>query len=149
MCCTNILGPATNFSELLLVPRKEILPLIGPLVRAGFSLSLCLNFLLLVSILSGCKHWLCVRAKSLQSCLTLCDPVDYSPPGSSVYGILQARILERVAMLPSRGSSQPRDQTRISHVSCIGRWVLCHWRHLGGSSISWEHGGHHPEMVIF
>ena len=41
---------------------------------------------------------MCVCAKSLQSCLTLCDPVDCSPPGSSVHGILQARILEWVAI---------------------------------------------------
>ena len=47
----------------------------------------------------------CVRAKSLQSCPTLYDPVDCSPPGSSVHGILQARILEWVAMPSSRGSS--------------------------------------------
>ena len=44
-------------------------------------------------------------AKSLQSCLTLCDPMDCSPPGSSVHGILQARILEWVAMPSFRGSS--------------------------------------------
>ena len=44
-----------------------------------------------------------------QSCLTLCNPIDCSPPGSSVLGILQARILERVAMPSSRGSSWPRD----------------------------------------
>ena len=48
-------------------------------------------------------------AKVAQLCPTLCDPVDYSPPGSCVHGILQARILEWVAMLSSRGSSQPRD----------------------------------------
>ena len=48
------------------------------------------------------------RAKSLQSCLTLCDPVDHSPPGSSVHGILQARILEWIVMPSFRGSSQPR-----------------------------------------
>ena len=46
-----------------------------------------------------------------QSCPTLCDPVDYSLPGSSVHGILQARILGWVAIPLSRGSSQPRDQT--------------------------------------
>ena len=45
-----------------------------------------------------------------QSCPALCDPVDCSPPGSSVHGILQARILEWVALPSSRGSSQPRDQ---------------------------------------
>ena len=52
---------------------------------------------------------------------TLCDPMDCSPLGSSVHGILQARIREWVAMPSSRGSSQPRDQTWVSHVSCIGR----------------------------
>ena len=46
----------------------------------------------------------CARAKLLQSCLTLCDPVDCRPPGSSVHGILQARIVEWVAMLSSRRS---------------------------------------------
>ena len=60
-------------------------------------------------------------AKLLQLSLTLCDPIDGSPPGSSVPGILQARILEWIAIPFSRGSSQPRDQT---HVSCIGRWIL-------------------------
>ena len=48
-------------------------------------------------------------AKSLQSCPTPTDPMYYSPPGSSVHGILQARILEWVAMPSSRGSSLPRD----------------------------------------
>ena len=56
----------------------------------------------------------------------LCDPRHCSPPGSSVYGILQARILEWVAISSSRRSSQPKDQTRVSYVSCIGRWVLYH-----------------------
>ena len=56
----------------------------------------------------------------------LCYPMDHSPPGSSVHGILQARILECVAMPSSRGSSPPRDWTHISHISCIGRWVLHH-----------------------
>ena len=46
-------------------------------------------------------------AKMLQSCLTLCDPMDCSPPGSSVHGILQARILPWVAMPSSRASSHP------------------------------------------
>ena len=49
-----------------------------------------------------------------QSCLTPCDPVDCSPPGSSVHGILQARILEWGAISSSRGSSQPWDQTYVS-----------------------------------
>ena len=48
--------------------------------------------------------------KVAQSCLTLCNPIGCSPPDSSVYGILQARILEWVAISFSRGSSRPRDQ---------------------------------------
>ena len=49
--------------------------------------------------------------------LTLCDPVDCSPPGSSVHGILKARILEWVVISFSRGSSQPRDQTQVSYIA--------------------------------
>ena len=49
----------------------------------------------------------------VQSWLTLCDPMDCSPPGSSVHGIRQARILEWVVMHFSKGSSQPRDQTQV------------------------------------
>ena len=51
------------------------------------------------------KKCLCMHAKSLQLCLTLCNPVDYSPPGSFVHGFLQARILEWVAMPSCRESS--------------------------------------------
>ena len=58
-----------------------------------------------------------------QSFLTLWDPVDYSPPGSSVYGISQARILQWVAISFSRESPQPRDQT---HVLLPYRWILYH-----------------------
>ena len=61
--------------------------------------------------------------KSLQSCPTLCNPMDCSLPGYYVYGILQAGILEWVALLFTRGSSQPRDRTCISHISCINTWV--------------------------
>ena len=56
-----------------------------------------------------------------QSCPTLCDPMDCSPPRSSVHGISQARILERVALSYSRGSPQIRD------VSCTGRWIPYCW----------------------
>ena len=67
-----------------------------------------------------------VFAHELQSCSTLCDPIDCSPPGSSVHGILQARILEWVAMPSSRGFSLPRGLTHVPYVSCIGRQVLYH-----------------------
>ena len=63
----------------------------------------------------------CLVAKS---CLTLCNPMDCSPPGSSVHGISQARVLVWVAISFSRGSSQPRDRTQVSYIS---RWILYHW----------------------
>ena len=72
---------------------------------------------------------------SAQWCLTLCDPLDCSPPRSSVHGIFQARILEWVAISCSRGSSWSRDQPHISWVSCIGRWILYYcatWKALKG-----------------
>ena len=63
---------------------------------------------------------LCVLS-SLQSCLTLCDPMDCSLPGFSVHGILQARILEWVSISSSTGSFQPRDQTYIC-------FIHLHWQ---------------------
>ena len=65
------------------------------------------------------KNPTCLHANLFQSCPTLCNPMDCSPWGSSVHGILQTRILEWVAMPSSRGSSQPRDWTHISCSSCI------------------------------
>ena len=64
-------------------------------------------------------NWLVtwVRAKSLQLCPTLCNPMHCSLPGSSVHGILQARVLEWVAISFSRVSSRPRDQTRVFHIA--------------------------------
>ena len=64
-----------------------------------------------------------IKLLATQSCLTLCEPMDYSLPGSSTHGILQAGILEWVVMPFSRGSSRPGDQTRVS---CIGRQILYH-----------------------
>ena len=69
----------------------------------------------------------CLPAQSLQSCLTLCDPMDCNPPGSSVHGILQARILEWDSMPSSRGSSSPKYPTRIFCVSCIAGDFFIHW----------------------
>ena len=60
-----------------------------------------------------------VKALVSQSCLTLCDPMDYNPPGSTVHGILQAGVLEWVAIPFCKGSSLPRDQTRVSCI--VGR----------------------------
>ena len=72
------------------------------------------------------RMYVCVCSVT-RSCLTLCDPMDCSPPASSVHEILQARILEWVAISSSRRSSRPRDRTCVS---CIGRWVLYHWATL-------------------
>ena len=65
-----------------------------------------------------------------QSCLTLCDPMDSSLTGSSVHRILQARILDWVAILFSRGASRPRDPTGVSYIAggFFPVWVLfSHW----------------------
>ena len=80
-----------------------------------------------------------------QSCPTLRNPMDYSPPGSFVHGILQARILEWVAMLSSRGSSRSRNQT----------WILCiaarlyDLSHQGLSPSSQGHRWTVPEKAHF
>ena len=66
-------------------------------------------------------HTLCVSA---QSCPTLCDYMDCSLPGPFVHGIFQARILEWVAISHSRRPSWPRDWTRVSGISCVGRRVF-------------------------
>ena len=63
------------------------------------------------------------------SCPTLCDPMDSSPPGLPIHEILQTRVLEWVAILSPRGSSQPMDQTHISLVSYIGRRILYQLSH--------------------
>ena len=62
--------------------------------------------------------WVCEHMRA-QLCPTLCDPMDCSPPGSSVRGIFQARVLEWVAISFSRGSSRPRDLTWVFHI--VGR----------------------------
>ena len=72
----------------------------------------------------SCCVCVCVQATSAVSALS--DLMDCSPPDSSVHGILRARILERVAIPFSGGSSQLRDQISISYVSWLGRWTLYH-----------------------
>ena len=67
---------------------------------------------------------MCTEVLSIRSCPTLCDPMDWNPPGSSVHGILQTRLLQWVAMISSRVSSQPRDQTHNTCISFIGSCVL-------------------------
>ena len=69
-----------------------------------------------------------MRAKPLQSCLALCNSMNFNPLGPSVRGILQTRLLEWVAVPSSRGSSQPRDQT----------WACCTGRGFFTTSATWE-----------
>ena len=63
---------------------------------------------------------MCMRAKLLQLGLTLCDPMDYSPPGFTVHGILQARILEWFVTPSSRASPLPKDGTHV--FLCLLQW---------------------------
>ena len=72
-----------------------------------------------------CVH-LCTCSVT-HSCLILCNPMDCSPPGSSVPALFQASILECIAISFSRGSSQPRDWTCISCASCTGGLILYHY----------------------
>ena len=72
-----------------------------------------------------------VKVKVAQLCLALCDPMDYT-----AHGILRVRILEWVAISFSRGSSQPKDQTHVSYVSCTARQVLYHLGVKSNSKVS-------------
>ena len=102
--------------------------------RAGFchfekcwtALSVGYFFAVLFCGLLDCESTSARFGSVTQSCLTLCDPMDNSPLGSSVHGILQARIPEWVAMPSSRGPSPSRDPIHLSNVSCIYRHVLFH-----------------------
>ena len=84
--------------------------------------------LIMICYSKGCMHCFsnqCVCSVT-QSCLTLCDPLDYSLPGSSVHGIFPGKNTGVGCISYSRGSSWPRDETCISCVFCIGRGILYH-----------------------
>ena len=98
---------------------------------SGESISIVIESLYQGRHICGTQKKLCLCAKLLQLCLTLCNPMDHSPPGFSVHGILQARILESVAMPSSRGSFQPRYLTQVFYVSCFGKQILI-------ASTTWE-----------
>ena len=95
---------------------------------AGKGVEIRFSPLYLLEGMKACSHGATsplithVHAKSLQSCPTLCDPMDCSPPGSSVPEILQARMLDRVAVPSSGGSSQPRDRTHC--FLCLRHWQV-------------------------
>ena len=84
-----------------------------------------------VAVPSGSPHVSSLPYSVTQLCLTLCDPMDYSPPGSSGYGIFQAGILQWLSFPPPGGSSRSKDQTYVPSILCIGRRILNHWA-------SWE-----------
>ena len=96
---------------------------------SGKSLEVCCNTSLVPGERNSHPQFSsCICTYSLQLWRTLCDPIDSSPPGSSVHGILQARILEWVAMPSSRGSFQPRDRTwgllyLLHHRRILYRWA--------------------------
>ena len=89
------------------------------------------SYLSLLSISESESH--SVVCPTLWVCPTLCDPVDCSPPGSSIHGILQARILEWFAISFSRGSSWPRDRTQVSCIAgrCFNLWATRGWFCIG------------------
>ena len=93
--------------------------------------------------------WTSVRVCSVaQSCLTLCDPMDCSPSGSCVHGILQARILEGVAMPSSRGSSRPRDRTPgLLHCRQILYCLSCQRRSVLNNFCPLLHNGPAPCLL--
>ena len=87
----------------------------SPDKNTGVGCHCLLHVSLLLNVLSGLVITFLPRSKHLQLCPTLCDPPDYNPPGSSVHRILQARILEWVAISSSRRSSKPKDSTCLLH----------------------------------
>ena len=91
---------------------------------------------------TGKHSWEHLKVLVTQSYPTLCDPMDCSPPGSSVHGLLQARILEWVAIPFSRGSFQPKDRAQVS---CIAGgfftiWVIKEAQRTLGPGIKRQHG---------
>ena len=72
-----------------------------------------------------------MKVPATDTCPTLCNPMDCSPPGSSVHGILQASTTGWVATASSRGSPPPRDETQVSCMSCSGRRALFQLSHQG------------------
>ena len=98
-------------------------------------------FTIWYSMLQAQTIYICMHTPSFQSCLTFCNPMDCSPPGSSVHGILQARISEQVTEPSFRRSSTPRNQIHVSCVSCITGGLftteppgkpsyICRYRHM-------------------
>ena len=101
------------------LPASGSFPMSQLFTSAGQSIGVSALASFLPKKSQGWSGW----SPSEWSCSILCDPMDCSPPGSSVHGVSQARRLEWVSISFSRASSWPRDWT---WVSCIGRWILYH-----------------------
>ena len=103
--------------RLVLIMCYPLFKIFPPSHLLPFFLSLFDYICRAMILLPGQAGHMKVKSEVAQLRLTLCDPVDCSPPGFSVHGILQARMLEWVAISFSRGSSQPRDRTQVSHIA--------------------------------
>ena len=87
----------------------------------------CIGRWFLYFCVTSDTHRECMKGKKVaQSCPTLCNPIDCSPPGSSIHGIFQARVLGWVAISFSRGSSWPRDRTQVSGIAGTCFYCLSH-----------------------
>ena len=143
LCCPLLLPPSI-FHSIRVFSNESILPISWPKYVASasvlsmniqhwFPLGLknwfpSLSYILLKHMLSKVSLLnTCVSGEHLLSCFSwvrLCNPMDCSPPGFSVHGIPQTKMLEWLGMSSSKGPSKVRDQTSSSYISCIGRCVL-------------------------
>ena len=114
------LGYAMDIKSFRVTSLRGAWPWASSLIPMGLS---CFTYKLgiIIGLYEDLQHLL-ATAESLQLCPTLCNPMDCSPPGSSVHEIPQARILEWVAISFPRGSTWPRDRT---HFPCL---LLLHWQ---------------------
>ena len=110
-----------------------MLPVASPLLLLVLFF-VCLVFVSLICMCLG----MFLGSEVTQSGATLCDPMDCSPPGSSIHGIFQARVLEWVAISFSRGSSPPRDWTQVSHIASRCFYHLNHEGSFPGGSVGKE-----------
>ena len=124
--------PMTFFCHTVIYIYYNVVLFFGGSILKSYKIEVfCYRVLSLV--LPKTCYWqsdLTISWSEVQSCPTLCDPMDCSLPGFSIHGIFQARILEWVAISFSRGSSQPRDRILVS---CIAGRVLTLW-----ATISWQ-----------
>ena len=128
------------------------LPFLKPAWTSGnswFTYCWSLAWRILSIILLACES----ESEVVQSCPTLCDPMHGSLPGSSVHGIFQARILEWAAIPWSRGSSQPRDQTRVSCIAdrrftfwATSVWDECNCAVVWASFFRWHQN--HAKIIL-